>query len=150
MSGGRKQEASPNRKEQAMRRMIVAATLAALMTVAAVPALAQEVVVVDTGNGTCTQDGVPGFLSGSVDDYGCITPAEYEVIFGIPNLIEVGVIDSAVLNDDGTATVEHSLGGSSVIEADPWERPVAATPSLEPDAPTVREFWQRAGVMQPV
>lgn len=87
----------------------------------------------------CDDNGQPGWLNGTtVDDAGCVTQAEYERLFSIPNLVDVGVLTGVVDNGDGTVT-GSILGAPVTLEANPLDRPVAATPSLEPDAPTVGE-----------
>lgn len=108
-----------------MRRLLLSAVLVGLF---ALPAMAYD----------CTDNGAPGWFNGTTnDDAGCITQAEYEVKYSIDNLEEAGVFV-----DNGDGTVTFPSGAVGVIENDPLERPVAATPSLEPDAPTVREvLW---------
>jgi hypothetical protein len=108
------------------------ATMAALVIVAlALPAAATN----------CTQsDGQAGWLDGTTaDDAGCITADEYDQLYSIDNLVDAGVLTDVVDNGDGTATVSYALGGTGILIADPFDRPVAATPELEPDAPTVRQ-----------
>lgn len=69
---------------------------------------------VDLGDGACQQtDGQTGLWNGTTaDDEGCITQAEYAALYP---------------TDDGT---------------DPLERQVSVNPDLEPEAPTVREFFE--------
>lgn len=88
----------------------------------------------------CIQaDGQQGHLNGTTaDDAGCITEAEYAELYSVGNLVDTGILTSVVDNGDGTVTA-IAYGGTVTLNADPLERPVAATPRLEPDAPTVRE-----------
>jgi hypothetical protein len=87
----------------------------------------------------CTDSGEPGWFNGTTaDDTGCVTEAEYIEMFSIGNLTDSGVLVSPVDNGNGTVT-GFILGGEVTLNADPLSRPVAATPRLEPDAPTVGE-----------
>jgi len=93
----------------------------------------------DLGDGKCYDEGAQaeGAWNGSTaDDAGCITKAEYEAKFSLTSLEEAGVF---VVNGDGTVTFPSGVVGE--IIANPLDRPVAATPSLEPDAPTVAEWF---------
>ena len=103
----------------------------------ALPAHATE----DLGDGRCRQDdGQVGVWNGTTaDDDGCVTPAEYEQMFSAENLLAVGVIESYQVNEDGTTTIRYPSGITVDIVSNPLDRPVAATPALEPDAPTVRQ-----------
>jgi len=86
----------------------------------------------------CTDQGQPGWFNGTTDDdAGCITEAEYVQLYSVENLIAEGILDVPVDMGDGTVVI---VNPSSEIIADPLERPVAATPRLEPDAPTVGEI----------
>jgi hypothetical protein len=110
-----------------MRRAFITAAIVATF---ALPATAFD----------CVQsDGQEGWLNGTTaDDAGCITEAEYETTFSVPGLVDAGVLTDVVDNGDGTVS-GIILGAPVTLEADPLDRPVAATPSLEPDAPTVGE-----------
>lgn len=68
----------------------------------------------DLGDGACQQtDGQTGLWNGTTaDDEGCITQAEYQVAYP---------------TDDGS---------------DPLDRQVSVDVELEPEAPTVREFFE--------
>lgn len=73
-----------------------------------------------------------------------ITADEYTEIFSVDNLVAEGVLSNVVDNGDGTVTglMADPLWGTLVsvtLQANPLDRPVAATPSQEPNAPTVRE-----------
>ena len=94
----------------------------------------------------CTQlDGQQGWLNGTTaDDEGCITQSEYEFIYSDENLEQTGVVTDITDNGDGTFSglMADPLWGTQTlvtVKNDPLDRPVAATPELEPDAPTVRE-----------
>jgi hypothetical protein len=77
----------------------------------------------------------PGHYNGTTaDDAGCITETDYAALYSLTALEEAGVF---TVNGDGTVTFPS--GAIGTIESDPFARPVAATPALEPDAPTVRE-----------
>lgn len=99
----------------------------------------------DNGDGTCVQsDGQTGVWNGTTaDDDGCITPAEYEVMYSAANLLEVGVIEGYTVNDDGTTTLHFDHGVSNTVATNPLDRIVAVNPELEPDALTVREWFQQ-------
>jgi hypothetical protein len=92
----------------------------------------------------CTQtDGQVGFYNGTTaDDAGCITEAEYAETFSVPGLIDSGVLTDVIDNGDGTVT-GIILGAPVTLIGNPLERPLAATPRLEPDAPTVGDYWNQ-------
>lgn len=69
----------------------------------------------------------------------CVTQEEYAAIFSVDGLVNSGTFTDPVDNGDGTVTLTNIYTGSVTVLADPLERPVTATPELEPDAPTVRE-----------
>ena len=95
----------------------------------------------DAGDGQCVQDdGAKGLWNGSsADDEGCTTTAEYETRFSAPGLLENGVIEDYTVNSDGTTTLDFG-NVKSTVKSNPLDRPVAAS-SLDPDAPTVREWF---------
>ena len=94
----------------------------------------------DLGDGVCVQsDGQEGIWTNGNGD-GCLTAAEYQEMFSVDNLLDVGVLTEAADNGDGTMTVSYAVGGGTrSLVADPLERPVSSNPEWEPDAPTVRE-----------
>lgn len=97
----------------------------------------------DLGNGGCRQeDGQLGVWNGTTaDDDGCVTPAEYEIIFSAESLMEAGVIEGYTTHEDGTTTLHFSEGVSNTVATNPLDRLVAVNPELEPDAPTVGEWF---------
>lgn len=118
-----------------MRRVIVSVATLAIMLIATTAGAA-----IDLGGGRCLDEGqnVEGVWGGELSDESCITEADYAAIFSVDNLVAEGVASDPVDNGDGTTTV--NINGASVdLVSDPLDRPVAATPSVEPDAPTVRE-----------
>lgn len=128
--------------EMAARRKIRVVVLIAVVAFVALFFGARADATTDLLNGRCIQtDGQPGVMgvyAGVPTDADCMTELEYEETFGIENLVSTGVLTGVVDNGDGTVT--GSIGLAEVtLEANPLDRPVAATPALEPDAPTVRE-----------
>jgi hypothetical protein len=88
----------------------------------------------------CAQaDGQVGWLNGTTaDDAGCITESEYRSLFSPEGLAEAGVLDGVTDNGDGTVSGMLTANGIVItIKSNPLDRPAAATPRLEPDAPTV-------------
>ena len=81
---------------------------------------------VDLGGGVCEQtDGEIGMWNGTTgDDDGCVTPAEYAVMYSIDNLIAAGVVTDPIDNGDGTTTVT-GLGVRYSITTDAAFRSVA-------------------------
>lgn len=70
----------------------------------------------------------------------CFTAEEYTETFDVEGLVESGVFSDPVDNGDGTVTLFNITTGVNVtVKANPLDRPVAATPELEPEAPTVGE-----------
>lgn len=88
----------------------------------------------------CTDQGQPGWYNGTTaDDAGCITQAEYELMFSVDSLEDAGVLVSPVDNGNGTTTGSVSLTGVEVtIVSKALDRPVAANPTAS--SPTVREI----------
>jgi len=118
-----------------------------LLTLSIVVSLAMSTVAQaaeDNGDGTCVQsDGQVGVWNGTTaDDDGCVTPAEYEAMFSAANLLVVGVIEGYTVHEDGTTTLYYSYGGNTTVATNPLDRIVAVNPALEPDAPTVREWFE--------
>lgn len=119
-----------------MKRLIASLAVLAVLLVAGTAQAAT-----DLGNGACEQtDGQIGVWDGTeAADEGCVTAEEYAARFSVDNLIEEGVLVDPVDNGDGTVTGTAWSGVPVTVKDDALDRPVAATPRLEPDAPTVRE-----------
>lgn len=99
--------------------------------------------------GCIQSDGQTGvFINGQgSDDDRCLTAAEYSEMFSVDALVAAGVADRIIDNGDGTSAVVNPSTG--LIE-DPLDRIVSANPTLEPDAPTVREVLFGVGRFYPV
>ena len=124
-------------------RLIRLLTATAILMALAVPAFASD----------CVQsDGQPGVqLVGVEGDAGCQTADEYAQVFSVDNLIAEGVLTGATDNGDGTTTAIVN-GETVTLVSDPLDRPVAATPTIEADAPSVREvlYGQPAFGVHPI
>lgn len=121
------------------RTIVLAATTAVLV---GSPAFA----AVDYGDGTCLDEtsNTVGVWNGTTgDDAGCVTAAEYEASFSPPGLLAAGVISDYRMISDSEAIIRYAATGVEVVVAySPMDRPLAATPTAEPNAPTVGEWWR--------
>ena len=111
------------------------------ITIAAVFALALPAFgATDLGNGRCIDEAqqAEGVWAGELSDESCLTAADYAELFSVDNLVNEGIASDPEDNGDGTTTATIN-GATVVLVSDPLDRPVAANPALEPDAPTVRE-----------
>lgn len=112
----------------------------AITALFALPALAGAAT-----DGTCWDDGAQtwGVYNGTTgDDAGCVTPAEYSAMFSPPGLLEAGVIsDWWMVSDTEAVIVYADTGIQVVVEFEPMDRPLAATPVLEPEAPAISVWW---------
>lgn len=130
--------------------LVVLGLVVLLLLVSVVEASRASAQTIDNGDGTCVQtDGQAGLFDGtSADDAGCITPAEYEAFTSVEGLADAGVLADVTDNGDGTVSaLVVSTGVVIDLIADPWARPLAATPSLEPDSPTVGDYWAARGLV---
>jgi hypothetical protein len=119
----------------------------AILTVAFVATLTLGArAATDLGGGGCVDEGagIAGMWNGTTaDDAGCITPAEYSERFAPSALVAAGVIDSYADNGDGTSTLHFGDGIATSVRTEPLERKVSANEALEPEAPTVSEWFYR-------
>lgn len=125
---------SPRMREFTIRAV---ATIG-LMLMFAFPAWGDTV---DLGNGVCEQDGELGVFNGTTADAeGCVTPAEYAVMFSPDGLLESGVIVGYETVGE-EAVLDFGDGTTASVKVKALDRKLAAGPDPEPEAPTVQEWF---------